>query len=748
MLRIGLVCTGLLLSVLTLSSQVGTLTGQVTDRETDQPVSFAQILLDSARFETMSDAYGRFQFTGLPAGPHRVLVSRIGYRAVDTLQVVLTPGDTFHLQVALQPISIFSGEIVVTAARKTQSIHLAPASASVVTRDLLARRPVTTFDQALDYVPGVTVSRSSGSNVQSLSIRGASETAGGGTGNRVLLLIDGRPSLSPESGGALWNLVPLNSLERIEVVKGAYSALFGSSAMGGVVHAITRQPSEEPDTRVDLSYGFYDRSPAFQESLPDGHRHFYGLGLSQSRKLGKWSYLIDLARKFNSGHREKSSFTLNNVFGKVNYDFTPNRQLSVTANLNTLFNDTPATWLSTQMPLSVAEHRKDDTQDKNERSVDVHYRAITHSEVQYASRFYYYHNGSVFNFNDDPANDSTNVNIGKQFVDRSTIRTRRWGNVSQVDAVLGDHYAILGVDVKLDRTVALPDTVLYGRHDAFEFGAYVQDEWSPSDRLTITGGVRFDYYAIDDAFSEINWSPKIAAVYAWSPSISVRGLLARAFRNPSIAERFIKFEQGGGLIFDPNPDLVSEKLHFSAETGINIKQGDALSFDLALYHNRYRDLISFIQVSAPLEPLVFRVINLKKAVMQGVDLELTYRPVSWLSARATYSFLDARDISAGRFNDELAYKPRHTYSLSTEATVGRASLAVTGRGRSRIEEVFIYPDSKPDGYILWNLRTTFQIADDISVYISANNVFNTQYEELERYRMPGRNFSTGLRARL
>ncbi|MCB0627341.1 MAG: TonB-dependent receptor plug domain-containing protein, partial [Saprospiraceae bacterium] len=86
--------------------------------------------------------------------------------------------------------------------------------------------------------------------VQAFSIRGASEVAGGGIGNRVLLLIDGRPALSPESGGALWNLVPLNSVERIEVVKGAYSSLYGSSAMGGVINVITHKPEAEPLTRV------------------------------------------------------------------------------------------------------------------------------------------------------------------------------------------------------------------------------------------------------------------------------------------------------------------------------------------------------------------------------------------------------------------------------------------------------------------------------------------------------------------
>jgi iron complex outermembrane receptor protein len=111
-----------------------------------------------------------------------------------------------------------------------------------VTRQQLQERGTSSFDDAFNSINGIVATRSSGSNVQSLSIRGSSETAGGGIGNRVLLLLDGRPAITPESGGALWNLVPLGAIERVEVIKGAYSSLFGSSAMGGVINVITRQP--------------------------------------------------------------------------------------------------------------------------------------------------------------------------------------------------------------------------------------------------------------------------------------------------------------------------------------------------------------------------------------------------------------------------------------------------------------------------------------------------------------------------
>ncbi len=739
------ISTGIIYLVLVSSicAQAGAISGIVLDSDNQRPVSFANISIDSASYGTISFDDGTFISGGIPVGSHVVAISRIGYATQTFRNVQINSTDTTYLEISLVPTAFISDQVVITATRKNQALKLAPASAEVVTRLQFSQKQLQTFDQAIEDIPGVVISRSSGSTVQSLSIRGASETAGGGAGNRVLLLIDGRPALSPESGGALWSLVPLNSLERIEVVKGAYSALFGSSAVGGVVNAITRKPTVTPDTRIHVSYGFYGNSPTDIDYDISGD--FNTIEFSHSKKAGKFSYLLDGSRKQNDGHRQKSAFELFNFYGKFQYEFAHNRTLQVAGNINRLNNDTPATWLSPAQPFEVAEHRTDDYQNRNESSIDVFYNAVTNTSLKYSSRFYYYQNFQEFTFNDDPQNDSTNINFGKQFLDKSEIRTSRFGNVSQVDwAPSQSHYALAGFDIKFDKTEGLPDFALYGLHDAFEIGTYVQDEWSVSDRMTITAGMRIDYYTIINEFSEFSFSPKVAFVYEANSAISFRGLYAKAFRNPSIAERFIKFEQGGGLSFTPNPDLVSEKLTNSFEIGLKVNPHKRYIFDLSLYHNRFKDLISFVQVSAPLDPLTFMVTNLKTATMQGAEVSFNYRPFDWLGIRSGYSFLDARDTSPDRFNDVLAYKPRHTFSLTSDLKVDNFNLYLHLRSRSKIDEVFIYPDSNPKGYMLMDAKLTYSFLDKHKFYLAVNNIQNTQYEELERYRMAGRSFSSGL----
>ena len=721
----------------------GSILGVVKDVETGEPLPYVNIRLAGRSDGTASEADGRFQLLQLKPGEYELICSYIGYEEKRLEGINVTANQSITLDVQLAPTTFNTSEVVVTAALKPQAVKLAPASIVLVTNEQIREKNITTFDQAFDEVPGVIVTRSSGANVQAFSIRGASEVAGGGIGNRVLLLIDGRPAISPESGGALWNLVPLNSIERIEVVKGAYSSLYGSSAMGGVVNVLTRRPTAQPQTRLHINYGSFERAPASAEF--NRFNDFNTLEISHSHKVGKLAYLIDAGRKSNDGHREKSAFELYNFFGKASWQFSKNRYIQFSSNLNWINNDTPATWLSRREAYSVADHRKDDFQDRREFNADLYYYALPSSKMKYSTRFFYYHNDSKFSFNDDPDNDSTNVNFGKQLVDASSVQTQRLGNVTQVDLYTNsDHYIIAGTDTKWDKVVGLPDTVLYGRHQAISLGAYVQDEITFSKQFIATIGVRLDYYNITGEFAEANVSPKLAMVYHPNPKLSLRMLLAQAFRNPAMAERFIKFEQGGGLRFRPNPGLKSERLKLSFELGAKMELSKKASLDAAFFYNRYGNLISFRQLSKPFEPLLYEVINLKEAVMQGFELTYQHALGNFLQLRGGYTFLDARDISPERLNDDLPYKVRHSFSLSASTYLSDFVLNVNSRYRSAIKEVFIYPGSEPDAAFLVNTKLSYHLAKRHKLYVAVDNIFNRQYEELERYRMPGRNYTLGI----
>lgn len=149
-------------------------------------------------------------------------------------------------------------------------------------------------------------------SVQSVSLRGSSEVAGGGVGNRVLLAIDGRPALNSDSGGALWSLVPTNFIDRIEIVKGAFSSLYGSTAMGGVINVITQKPTAGRYFEVNLTGGMYETAPK-DIQFKDSPNFYNNLSIGLSRNLGWFSYIFQVSRKASDGHREHSSFEIYNL---------------------------------------------------------------------------------------------------------------------------------------------------------------------------------------------------------------------------------------------------------------------------------------------------------------------------------------------------------------------------------------------------------------------------------------------------
>lgn len=721
----------------------GSIEGVAKDALSGEALAFSTVRVMGVPYHVVSDTTGHFVIRDLPVGQYHLLVSYVGYQDLHLENIEVSATQTQWVEANLYAASRGLGEVVITASLRSQAIQLAPASIGVITKDYIRQQNITSFDQAFDQMPGVVVTRSSGSNVQAFSIRGASEVAGGGVGNRVLLLIDGRPALSPESGGALWNLVPLGSVERIEVVRGAYSSLYGSSAMGGVVNVITQKPGDRPQTRLQLDYGAY--GPAPKSTGYRRYSDFKTIALNHSSRKKRFSYLLDGHWRTDDGHREKSDFDQYNFYGKTTWELSKTRQITFSANANRIYNSTPATWLSFRQAYSVADFRKDDFQDRREFNADLYYQARPNEKVKYSTRFYHYRNHSVFTFDGDPGNDSTNVNIGKQIVERSNIKTARLGNVTQVDLFdRKGHYIIVGTDTKWDLTEGTPDTFLYGRHQAISAGAYLQDEITIGNRWTVTAGARYDYFGILGQTNESNISPKLAAVYQIKSNLSLRALMAQAFRDPPVAERFIKFEQGGGLRFMPNPGLRPEKLVFSGEFGGKYSPVQEAAFDFCLFYNRYNDLISFQQLSDPLEPLLYKVVNLSQAIMQGFEISYQYRWRNWLNTHFSYTFLDARDASPNRVNDALAYKPRHTFGGSVSVQRGRYSFNVNGRYRSKIEEVFIYPGSEPAAALILNAKIGCQLTKKGSCYLAVNNLNNAQYEELERYRMPGRHFAAGM----
>ncbi|HQV32144.1 MAG TPA: TonB-dependent receptor, partial [Calditrichia bacterium] len=607
----------------------GDVHGRVVDAENQIPLEAANVYLDNTELGSSTTGNGEFHIAGVPTGEYTLVIQRIGYR-LEKRPLTITPGKIDIKDIAISPVALDAGTVVVTAARKEQTVRMAPASVAVVRSEELAVRPVNTFDQVLESIPGLTAFRSAGTSVQSLSIRGSSDVAGGGVGNRVLLLIDGRPALTPDAGGAFWALVPISMIERVEVVKGAFSSLYGSTAMGGVVNVISRKPAVETYTRLGMDYGFY-QLPASDIRYSDDTAFLGSATFGRSGGWKNYRYLFNLSHKQSDGHTQRSAYATTDVFFKSIYEATNQTTLELSLGGGFAKNDYPHTWLNSAHPLEVRPKFQDDRQEKRQFNTDFHLFGILDNGLRHSSRAYFYQTLAESYFNE---NDPFQEIPGNEVLGSGTRSLgQKLGVIEQFDFQFGQKdYWIAGADLQVDRVDAVPDSILYGKQQVNGFAVFLQNEYNITPRLTSTIGVRYDVNHLVGHKTLSALSPKVAFVYQFSEALTMRTLLGQAFRAPTIAERFFKVEQAGGILFDPNPDLDPERMTLSVETGFRWQPTVTVDLDLAVFRYHYEDLIYWVDIAGERgTPFpFFQVRNLNKALMQGLETTVTYRPLRQL----------------------------------------------------------------------------------------------------------------------
>lgn len=722
----------------------GAIAGRVTDAETGEVLSYCNVVLDSIASGTITDTRGRFVLYMLPPGKYTLIVSRIGHATFRLESVAVVAGDTTHVRIALESVTLPADPIIVTATRVEQTARMAPASVSVVTGDEIGKQVPVTFDRAIENVAGLTAFRSTGGiSVQSISIRGSSDVAGGGVGNRVLLLIDGRPALTSDTGGAFWSLVPVQFVDRVEVVKGAFSSLYGSTAMGGVINVITRRPDYASAGRVEMKLGFIEKAPP-DIRYTDETKLQSEIVADYSGKTNRLSYLVSASRKESDGYSENTGYEFYDLYGKILYDISAERNLDFTLGGGNSDNEYPHAWISSAQPLEVRDSYRDDRQLKNYYSGDLHYWGLSGNDTKYSMRAYYYHHeqDSYFNENDPGQQIPGNELYGTQ----TTIDGDKIGNILQLDTRLGErNRVVVGGDLQIDYVESAPDSIVYGDHQINNYALFVQDDITISNTVSATVGGRYDWNHLVGDRTLDQMSPKVAMVWTPAQQFSMRALYGQAFRAPTIAELFLQEELGGGVAFVPNPDLDAEHLINSYETGVRWSPAAIFDIEAAAFRYEYEDMIYWIEISQELGVpyTIYQVRNLNSALMQGVETTLRSR---WrtLTMTANLTYLDARDTSPDRTDDLLAYRPKYSGGFGADLGLGRWMVHADGRYRSDIEEVFLYPRQAPAAYWIFNGSLQCRLNGAWLLTVKGNNLLNEQYEELARYRMPGRNWLFGV----
>jgi outer membrane receptor for ferrienterochelin and colicins len=698
------------------AAQGGTasLAGHIVAEANDSVVADAAVIIAGTLLHTATDASGRFRIVMLAPGKYTVRVLRIGFESI-ARDVELTAGTETTLDLRLKAVPITLAPVTVTASGFTRQVGDVPASQAVVQYSEIQNRNVISLDGVMPFVAGVTV------NAGSIDIRGSSGIAGG-VGSRVLVLLDGHPLLSADGGEVDFTALPLLDIDRVEVVKGAYSALYGSNALGGVVNVITTPIPRRPNWTLGLRYGVYDVPAA--DKFTSGRLDLVGGQLQFSQGIGDGGIRLFLDRTVSSGYTEAGK--ADRWLFKAKYDLNPYSQHPVSAYV--VYSDEQTggffTWDPARPPYFAPPGTSGDWAHATKLSAGANVVLLSEASRQLLLLPYveYNTNQNHYAANQD-YHDALRLGIPVQY-------TMQIGAAHR--ASFGADLAGTGVSSNfLGRPVAGDTSSTSSYHpQAFDAGLFAQDEWALSARWAATVGLRIDAHGATGSPTEIAPNPKLGVVFRETPKRSWRISVARGYRAPSVIEQFVSTVQDGYTVI-ANPALHGEEA-WSAEIGVTTNVRSWLWFDGALFDSEYSGLVG---------PALFGIDtaqfqNLQRARVSGLDLSTKFsigRDVMVMQINYMLLYTRNLDLPANFPNTELPYRSRHNLTVTADFLGGLTG--VDFRWRSRVLQVLQYTQDPRGDIAVLDLRAGYPVLGTL-LQAKLTNALQAKYVNVQE-RTPG-----------
>ncbi|MEG2630855.1 MAG: ligand-gated channel protein [Comamonas sp.] len=526
--------------------------------------------------------------------------------------------------------------VVVTASGYEQLIKEAPASISVVTREELEKKAYTNLHDALRDVPGVILTPSD-NNSNDIALRGMGA-------NYTLILVDGKRTNSRETqtNGSTgtdqsW-IPPLEAIERIEVVRGPMSSLYGSDAMGGVINVITRKVAKE-------WHGSLRADATLQERSTSGNAYqsnFYLSGPIKEDLLGLSIYGNYTQReedRIYQGYNDYDNRAIN-----VKLALTPNKDHDVILELGTAkqhFTSTPGMTLLDSEALS-----------------DRRFERESYS-LQHKGRW-------GWATSDTYVQQEETRNIARDMTIKNTVFNSSWTLPLGQRNLLTTGVYYSEQDLKDTTTNTLPGSSR-NTADRSQYAVFAENEWRLRDDFALTGGLRYDH----DSQAGGHVSPRLYGVWTVDPRWTVKGGVSSGFRAPSLRQTLGDWGQSsrGGNIYG-NPDLKPET-SLTKEIGLLFDAGNGTTAGLTLFDNDFKDKITRIAcpTCGPLNSsgrVPTTNVNVDKAITRGIEATLGTQLTQNLGLTSSYTFTTSEQKSGEFAGKPLNQLPRHLLNVSLD----------------------------------------------------------------------------------
>jgi vitamin B12 transporter len=612
--------------------------------------------------------------------------------------------------------------ITVTATRVPTAASNVPAGITVITRREIIQRGYTTLAQALGAVPGLNVVQSGGPGGEaSVFIRGTNS-------EDVLVLIDGVPANDPSDPNGAFNFGEdvLDDLDRIEIVRGPMSGLYGTNAVGGVINLITLQGSGQPKADIMLAGG-----------LPSQGRGSAAISGSSGPFDYAFSGALDEEAGFDETAKRLSVYAGNrdpfrSKTGDVNLGYTPVAGTRVYLILRARDSDTGYPDLGYPIYDDPNEYGYDENLFGKLGAKSDLLNGLLTTEF-FVARVEDNRRYSNLLDADDPNYASANDHYHGYRTDA------QWNNVLHLPAAGAATSVTFGVEYINDTAKenvdesGFTENVNASQHSwAGHFGA----QTTLADRLTITGALR------DDAVSSFGnaLTGRIGGVFAIpEANLKLKSSYGTSFLAPSLFDLYGVDNFG----YVGNPNLRPERSSGYEAGAEFLLPGAAIS--ATYFNSRINDLITTTPDFDSEE-------NIGRVKISGVETELVVTPATWATADLTYTYTDARDATT---NDELLRRPQNTGSATvtlspTPKITIVPQVEFVGRFIDYLYADDGYPtgDGSADGGTIVNLTGNYQVSDKFSLFAEGKNIFNANFEPVNGLQIPGASLLVGVRARI
>ena len=720
---LSIVFAGFLISVLfggTSFAQApsATLSGSVTDPGgaviNGAQITASQIPSSGEPLRVISESDGRFSLKLAP-GRYRVTVSRDSFTQ-SVQEVAVAAGETRELQIrlALEPLS---SKVDVTAQALPLDAESSPAPLTILTHEEIEHRVATSLPDLLETQPGFSLGRTGPEGGS------ASLFLDGGNSNYTKVLVDGVPANTP--GGLIdFSNFTVDNIDKIEVVHGAESALYGSDAMDGVIQIFTHRGT----TRI----------PEFTAFADGGNFGTAHGGAELSGLLGRFDYSAAVSDLQTNGQGLNDAFRNRTLSGNFGWRFSDTARFSLTLRDNDSEAGTPGQTL-------IFPANTTDTVSLQD------FESGLHADFTTGSRWHHQLTGFETYFresNFDPFFPTFYQYNRAGFTVQSTYFIKGFG------VTAGYEYEVENGFLSAATDLGLADAVTHARRN--NQAGYLDFRWQPVTRLTLNAGVR----AEDNAFYGTRVMPRTGASYALRIAQGAFGdtRLLASYGQGIVDPRFDQ-TYGTDPCFPGNPNLLPEQSR-TIHAGIDQKlASDRVRVSADYFDNRFHNIVSFLNETpsgaclvegAPFGEGTFFNTDLARA--RGGNFAGEARITHWLSANANYTYDSSRTLSAPRDEDpnyfvgsRLLRRPVNSGNLALNANYWRMNWNLSGYFTGKRND-YDFPGQIMDpGYALLNLAASYNVARGFSIYGRINNLANKQYQEAYGFPALGREFRIGVK---